>query len=85
MINKTVVSIHLMGGLYASTKVFFVQQLPQDWFGEKADLNQRATETKKAVPSPVQGKQAHGSNSNIGYGFLCRIPSYPQMQGTVSY
>lgn len=61
-----------MGGLYASTKVSFVQQLPQDWFGEKADLNQRATETKKAVPSPVQGKQAHGSNSNIGYGFLCR-------------
>ena len=58
---------------------FFAQQLPLDWFGalrasnnEKADPNQRATEvTKKAVPSPVQEKQAHGSNSNVGYGVLC--------------
>lgn len=57
----------------------FLLPLPPDWFGalrgsnnEKADPTQRATEvTKKAVPSPVQGKQAHGSNSNVGYGFLC--------------
>ncbi|KAM7439250.1 hypothetical protein ABFA07_011324 [Porites harrisoni] len=57
----------------------FLLLLPPDWFGalrasnnEKADPTQRATEvTRKAVLSPVRGKQARGSNSSVGYRALC--------------